>query len=201
MLQRPPAFGLKLKSFDGAAAKAMPGIVDVLSFKNNVAIVGKTTWEVKKAREAVKIEWEKDGNLESTDDHNRLFKELMNSDKAEMRRKDWRLDERDHDRRPGRCGGRRGGAARRRRPRAGHQRRRPRPGLRRAGGPAQPGDHRHDPHLGGLPADRRHRGPGPPGVGEPGVGVRINWVWMPPWGPDKITDDGRDQLRALGFNV
>lgn len=29
----------------------------------------------------------------------------------------------------------------------------------------------------------------------------INWVWMPPWGPDKITDDGRDMLRALGFNV
>ena len=31
--------------------------------------------------------------------------------------------------------------------------------------------------------------------------VRINWVWMPPWGPDKITPDGRDMLRALGFNV
>ncbi len=29
----------------------------------------------------------------------------------------------------------------------------------------------------------------------------INWVWMPPWGPDKITEDGREQLRALGFNV
>ncbi len=31
--------------------------------------------------------------------------------------------------------------------------------------------------------------------------VLINWVWMPPWGPDKITPDGREQLRALGFNV
>jgi metal-sulfur cluster biosynthetic enzyme len=30
---------------------------------------------------------------------------------------------------------------------------------------------------------------------------RINWVWMPPWGPEQITDDGREQLRALGFNV
>ena len=30
---------------------------------------------------------------------------------------------------------------------------------------------------------------------------RINWVWMPPWGPEKITDEGREQLRALGFNV
>jgi metal-sulfur cluster biosynthetic enzyme len=33
------------------------------------------------------------------------------------------------------------------------------------------------------------------------VDFRINWVWMPPWGPDKITDEGRDQLRSLGFNV
>ena len=29
----------------------------------------------------------------------------------------------------------------------------------------------------------------------------INWVWLPPWGPEKITDDGREQLRALGFNI
>jgi len=32
-------------------------------------------------------------------------------------------------------------------------------------------------------------------------GHTINWVWMPPWGPEKITDDGREQLRALGFRV
>jgi len=31
--------------------------------------------------------------------------------------------------------------------------------------------------------------------------VSINWVWNPPWGPDRITDEGREQLRALGFNV
>ena len=30
---------------------------------------------------------------------------------------------------------------------------------------------------------------------------RINWVWMPPWGPDKINDDGRDAMRALGFSI
>ena len=30
---------------------------------------------------------------------------------------------------------------------------------------------------------------------------RINWVWLPPWGPESITDDGREQLRALGFNI
>jgi len=31
--------------------------------------------------------------------------------------------------------------------------------------------------------------------------VTINWVWLPPWGPDKITEEGREQLRMLGFNV
>ena len=31
--------------------------------------------------------------------------------------------------------------------------------------------------------------------------LRINWVWNPPWGPDRITEDGREQLRALGFTV
>lgn len=29
----------------------------------------------------------------------------------------------------------------------------------------------------------------------------VNWVWMPPWGPERITDEGRDQMRALGFNI
>jgi metal-sulfur cluster biosynthetic enzyme len=30
---------------------------------------------------------------------------------------------------------------------------------------------------------------------------RINWVWMPPWGPELITEDGREQMRAIGFAI
>ncbi len=30
---------------------------------------------------------------------------------------------------------------------------------------------------------------------------RINWIWMPPWGPERITDDGREMMRALGFSI
>ncbi|MDR2702896.1 MAG: metal-sulfur cluster assembly factor [Cellulomonadaceae bacterium] len=30
--------------------------------------------------------------------------------------------------------------------------------------------------------------------------VRVQWVWSPPWGLDMITEDGRDQLRMVGFN-
>ena len=31
--------------------------------------------------------------------------------------------------------------------------------------------------------------------------VRVQGVWLPPWGPDKITPEGREQLRAVGVNV
>jgi isoquinoline 1-oxidoreductase beta subunit len=88
MIQRPPAFGTKIKSVNDAAAKTMPGIMDVVTFKNNVAVVGRSTWEVMKAKKTLKIEYEKDGNIESTSDHNQLFASMLNSDKAQVRRKD-----------------------------------------------------------------------------------------------------------------
>lgn len=88
MIQRPPAFGTKIKSVDASAAKAMPGIVDVVTFKNNVAIVGQSTWEIMKARKVLKVEYEKDGNVESTTDHDKLFKELLDKPEATVRRKD-----------------------------------------------------------------------------------------------------------------
>ena len=88
IIQRPPAFGTKIKSADVSAAKAMPGIIDVVTFKNNVAVVGKSTWEVMKAKRALKVEYEKEGNIESTEDHNQLFKSLMDSGNATVRRND-----------------------------------------------------------------------------------------------------------------
>jgi isoquinoline 1-oxidoreductase beta subunit len=75
MIAQPPAFGLKLKSYDGTAAKAMPGIKDVFTIKTYqdgivksmfdigaftdlVVVVGNTTWEVMNAKKALKLEWE-----------------------------------------------------------------------------------------------------------------------------------------------
>lgn len=92
MIQRPEAFGTKIKSVDAEAAKAMPGIIDVVTFKNNVAIVGKSTWEVMKARKVVKITYEKDGNIESTADHDKLFLSLLDTGKTTVRRKDGDVD-------------------------------------------------------------------------------------------------------------
>jgi len=31
--------------------------------------------------------------------------------------------------------------------------------------------------------------------------VEINWVWLPPWSLERITDEGREQLRSIGYNV
>ncbi len=75
MVAFPPAFGMKLKSFDAAEAKAMPGIrdifsftayaegykrswVDVNAFPEMIAIVGDSTWEVMNAKYKLKVEWE-----------------------------------------------------------------------------------------------------------------------------------------------
>ncbi|GAB3219584.1 xanthine dehydrogenase family protein molybdopterin-binding subunit [Spirosoma arcticum] len=91
MIQR-PAFGYTLKSVNDTAVKAMPGITDVFTYDNNVAIVGKSTWQVKKAKDALKIEWTKTDATESTADHNRLFGELLNATDATVRRKDGDVD-------------------------------------------------------------------------------------------------------------
>ncbi|CAM4212949.1 xanthine dehydrogenase family protein molybdopterin-binding subunit [Cytophagaceae bacterium 50C-KIRBA] len=75
MTERPPAFGMRLKSFDATAAKKMPGIVDVFtiqvyeptqklamfdtrSFNEVIAVVGKTTWDVMNARKKLNVVWE-----------------------------------------------------------------------------------------------------------------------------------------------
>lgn len=75
MIVHPPAFGMKLKSFDAAEAKSMPGIKDVFSIKTYnddydrqwsdttsftelVVVVGNTTWEVWNAKLMLNVEWE-----------------------------------------------------------------------------------------------------------------------------------------------
>ena len=88
VIQRPKAFGFKLKSVDSKEAKAMRGIVDVVIFEDSVAVVGKSTWEVEKARKALKIEYDKKADLESSEDHSRIFTKLMQSGDATVRRKD-----------------------------------------------------------------------------------------------------------------
>lgn len=88
MIQRPP-FGMKLKKVDAEAAKKVKGVKDVLTFKNNVAVIGEGTWPLMKARKLLKIAYEPiEGTLESTAFHDKKFDELLNSGEGEVKRKD-----------------------------------------------------------------------------------------------------------------
>ncbi len=79
MIEHPPAFGLKLKSFDATETLKMPGIKDVFTlklyedgyeqawfdtrtFNDLLVIVGTTTWEVMNARKKLKVQWEPKGD-------------------------------------------------------------------------------------------------------------------------------------------
>jgi isoquinoline 1-oxidoreductase subunit beta len=83
MIQHPPAFGMTLKSYDATAAKKMPGIKDIFSFKlyddgyeqagfdtrafnEMIAIVGNSTWEVMNARKKIQAQWTQAGEFQET---------------------------------------------------------------------------------------------------------------------------------------
>jgi isoquinoline 1-oxidoreductase subunit beta len=58
LLKRPPLFGATVKSFDAAAAGAVPGVVKVVQVPRGVAVIAKSFWAAKQGREALKIEWD-----------------------------------------------------------------------------------------------------------------------------------------------
>lgn len=87
MIERPP-FGTKIKSAEIAEAKAMPGIVEVIVFKNKVAVLGKSTWQVMNARKALKATYEPEEAVESTADHDRIMKQLLEKSDVKPSRKD-----------------------------------------------------------------------------------------------------------------
>ena len=105
MIVHPPAFGMKLKSVDAAAAEAMPGIRKVVTinadkegvekqwsdtnaFPELVAVVGETTWQVMKAKKALQVEWERTSPAEDSAAHATALEELMATTPDEAARKD-----------------------------------------------------------------------------------------------------------------
>lgn len=79
MIEHPPAFGMKVKSFDASETLKMPGIKDVFTlklyddnyeqagfdtrtFNDLLVVVGATTWEVMNARKKLKVSWEPKGD-------------------------------------------------------------------------------------------------------------------------------------------
>jgi isoquinoline 1-oxidoreductase beta subunit len=83
MMEHPPAFGMKLKSFDASKSLNMPGIKDVFtiklyedgfeqggfdtrSFNELLVVVGATTWQVMQARKKLIMQWEPAGDVKDT---------------------------------------------------------------------------------------------------------------------------------------
>ncbi len=58
LVAHPPRFGAKLKSFDAAKAKAVPGVQQVVQIPTGVAVLAGDFWSAKKGRDALRIEWD-----------------------------------------------------------------------------------------------------------------------------------------------
>ncbi|WP_136465168.1 xanthine dehydrogenase family protein molybdopterin-binding subunit [Flagellimonas onchidii] len=105
---RPPAFGQKLVSFDDSEARAMPGVIDIvtigekvrgllaedpsfgskISSSDKVVVIAETTWQALKAKEAIKAVWEEDSKVESTEEHNKILDDLLDGNKFNTMRSD-----------------------------------------------------------------------------------------------------------------
>ncbi len=87
----PPRFGATVKSFDATAAKQMPNVASVLQFKTSiregVAVLAKDFYSAKKAREAVKVEWDETNAFRmSSDAIFAQYKELARKPGVEARK-------------------------------------------------------------------------------------------------------------------
>lgn len=58
LVARPPRFGATVKTVDATAAKAIKGVVEVVTIPTGVAVVAKDTWSAIKGRDALKVEWD-----------------------------------------------------------------------------------------------------------------------------------------------
>jgi len=58
MVAHAPRFGAKVASFDAAAARQVPGVVDVFQIPTGVAVVADNTWAARKGRDAVVVKWD-----------------------------------------------------------------------------------------------------------------------------------------------
>ncbi|WP_338358330.1 xanthine dehydrogenase family protein molybdopterin-binding subunit [Yeosuana marina] len=110
---RPPAFGQVLESFDATAAKAIPGVIDVitigekarnflskgyvswtatLSGTDKVVVIAKTTWDAIKGKKAIKAVWKDESPLESTEFHNKTLLDLLDGTSFKTMRSDGDID-------------------------------------------------------------------------------------------------------------
>ena len=103
MIQHPPAFGMNVKDFNEVEIKSMSGITDAFiidttinepgmfdeqGFKQLVAIVGETTWQLLQAKKALRVNWETVSELESSTMHEERLEKALVSGKVQENRRD-----------------------------------------------------------------------------------------------------------------
>ena len=75
MVERPKFFGATYKSSNADLIKKQSGIVDVLIIPSGVAVVGKNTWSVIKARKQLQVDWQKKKHPVNAD--SKIYKEQL----------------------------------------------------------------------------------------------------------------------------
>jgi isoquinoline 1-oxidoreductase beta subunit len=103
MIQHPPAFGMKVKDFNEEEIKKMPGVKDAFiidiaipepswsdekGFLQLIAIVGESTWQLMKAKKAIKANWDIVSELENSEMHRNTMNEALVSGKVQASRTD-----------------------------------------------------------------------------------------------------------------
>jgi isoquinoline 1-oxidoreductase beta subunit len=83
---RPPAFGMRLKSYDDTAAKAVNGVYSVHKFGDKVAVLAKNTWAAMKGKKALTAEWEQASKAEDTAYHDDTLTKLLDTKPEEPKR-------------------------------------------------------------------------------------------------------------------
>ncbi len=85
---RHPAFGQELVDFDDSATKAVKGVSQVIRFGNKIAVLANNTWAAMKGKNALKANWKEATKSESTHDHDKLLKDLLDGSNFETLRAD-----------------------------------------------------------------------------------------------------------------
>jgi len=92
VMLRPPAFGMKLKDFDAAEASKVNGVHEIVEVDGAIAITAKNTWAAMKAQKLVNANWEVDGTLENTEDHDDTLLSLLDKRSDKLKRDDGAVD-------------------------------------------------------------------------------------------------------------
>lgn len=94
MVAHPPRFGAKVASFDDAATKAVPGVVEVYEIPTGVAVVANNTWAAKQGRDALSVNWdEAKAETRSSGDIAKRFRDLADGSAGLDKGEEWQAFE------------------------------------------------------------------------------------------------------------